>query len=132
MSLRTDVKKEIKVAQKVWFPWWAVLLWMAFCLPVVWYFDHIGRLTAALPALNFLAVLGFLIALKWRLRRRVWFWIVISILAVLHGLFVWYVPWTTKWVPAIAMGLVDSVDFCIALWVLAFIGRLAEGPGARE
>jgi hypothetical protein len=32
LSLKAEVKSDIKAAQKLWMPWWGVLLWMAFCL----------------------------------------------------------------------------------------------------
>ncbi len=49
-----------------------------------------------------------------------------TIIAALHVLLIWYVPWGTKWVPAIVIGAIDSVDFCILLWILAVVGRLGK------
>ena len=132
MSLSTDFRNDIKAARKMWLPWWGVLLWMAFCLPVILVCDHFGRLNMALPILNCIAVLTLLIALRWRLRGQVWFWTAMSIVAALHALLIWYVPWTTKWVPALAISAIDSADFCVVLWVLAAVGRLMEGQKTAE
>lgn len=79
-----------------------------------------------------MAVLGLLVFLRWKLRQHVWFWIAMTIIAALHVLLIWYVPWTTKWVPAIAIGAIDSVDFCILLWILAAVGKLVERPKGSE
>jgi len=132
MSLGTDVRNEIKAAQKLRLPWWGVLMWMAFCLPVVVLFDHFGRLYMSLPTLNCIAVLGFLIFLRWKFRRHVWFWVAMTIIAALHAWLICYVPWTTRWVPALAIGTIDSVDFCVVLWALSAVGRLMEGQKTTE
>jgi hypothetical protein len=132
MSVSTGIKNEIKAAQKLRLPWWGVLCIIVGSVPTYWLFDHFGRLSLALPTLNCIAVLGFMIVLKWKLRRHAWFWIAMAVIAALHALLIWYVPWTTKWVPALAIAAIDSVDFCVILWVLAAVGRLMEGPNAHE
>ena len=132
MSISTEVRNDIKAAQKLRLPWWGVLTWMAFSLPVVWFCDQFGRLNMALPVLNCVAVLALLIVLRWKLRYHVWFWIAMIIITMLHALLVWYIPWTTKWVPALAIAAIDSVDFCLLLWLFAAVGRLMEGTNAAE
>jgi hypothetical protein len=55
------------------------------------------------------------------------------IITMLHALLVWYIPWTTKWVPALAIAAIDSADFCLLLWLLTAVGRLMErGRTATE
>jgi hypothetical protein len=133
MSINTEVRNDIKAAQKLRLPWWGVLTWMAFCLPVVWLCDQFGRLNMSLPVLNCVAILTLLIALRWKLRYHVWFWIAMLIITMLHALLVWYIPWTTKWVPALAIAAIDSADFCLLLWLLTAVGRLMErGRTATE
>jgi hypothetical protein len=39
------------------------------------------------------------IALRWKLRQQVWFWITMTILAALHLPLILLVPWSTKWIP---------------------------------
>lgn len=132
MSLRTDIRSDIKAAQKLWIPWWGVLIWMAFCLLVILVCDHFGRLDLSLPILNCIGVLGLLIALRWRLRRQVWFWTAMTIVAALHAWLIWYVPWTGKWVPALAISAIDSADFCAVLVMLSAIGRLMDAQKSAE
>ena len=59
-------------------------------LPLVWVFDHLGRFDLARPALYSIAMLA--IAIKWKLRRHVWFWITLVVIVAL----ILFVPWTTK------------------------------------
>src|SRR6266700_7473154 len=108
MPLAKDIKNEIKAAKKIWLPWWAVLCLIFGGMPIPWLFDHFGRLDLMLPTWNSIAVLGLAIAVKWKLRRQVWFWITIAILAALHVPLILFVPWTTRWVPALAIALIDS------------------------
>ena len=134
MSISSEVKEDLKVARKLWLPWWGVLAWMAFCLPVIVLSDHFGRLNMSLPLLNCIGVFGFLIYLKWELRQHTWFWTVLTALVMLHAVLIWYIPWTSKWVPALAIAVISSADFCLMLWILVAVGRMAgpETPSAES
>ena len=94
---------------------------MASCLPVIWLCDHFGRLSMSLPLLNCIGVFGLLIYLKWDLRRQPLFWAVIVLLVALHAVLTWYIPWTSRWVPAVAIAGISSIDFCFMLWILAAV-----------
>ncbi len=130
MSLAADVKRDIKAAQKIRLSWWAVLLLLIGGMPLPWLFDHFGRPNLMLPMWNIIAVFGFLIALKWNLRRCAWFWVTIVILAALHVPLILSIPWTSQWVPALVIAVIDSVDFCLMLWIVSIVGRLAERSGS--
>lgn len=144
MSLKVDVKRDLRAAQRMRLPWWAVLCWMGGCGAVAWALYRHGRLELALPLLNCLAVLGFAIVVKRDLRRQAWFWAAMAVLAALHGVAVLYIPWGDKWVPAVAIAVIDSMDLIIIFAILDAIGSYisrpsssrpdrarASGPGAR-
>ena len=38
------------------------------------------------------------------------------------------IPWTTEWLPAVAIGAIDSLDFTVLLTIINYFGRLTEGP----
>ena len=84
MRLKTEIKADIKAAKKIRLPWWGLLTWMAACLPAILLFDRYGKPALALPTLNCVAVLGFVIAVKWKLIRQLWFWITMALIAALH------------------------------------------------
>ena len=132
MPLIDDIKNDIQTAKKMRPPRWVWLTWMAFCLPIILLFDHFGRMNMSLPVLNIILVFGLLIALKWKLRRRIWFWCIMIFIAALHVPLILLIPWTTQWVPALAIGAIDSADFCVIIWVLAAVGRLMEGQETTE
>jgi hypothetical protein len=128
MSIAGDVKSDIKAAKKMRLPWWAVLCLLVFGMPLPWLFDHFGKLNLMLPIWNSVAVLGFMLVLKWRLRWHAWYWITMTVVAALHVPLILFVPWGTRWVPALAIAAIDSVDFCLILWILSFVGNLMGGP----
>jgi hypothetical protein len=128
MLLANDVKSDIKAAKKLRLPWWGVLCVIIGSLPAYWLFDHFGRLNIALPTLNGVGMLGFAIAVKWNLRRRMWFWVTMALIAGLHVPLILFVPWGTRSVPALAIAAIDSLDFCLILWVLSIVGNLMGGP----
>jgi hypothetical protein len=132
LPLIEDIKSDIQTARKLRLPKRVLFTWMAFCLPVIWLCDRFGRLNMALPVLNCIAVFGFLIALKWKLRRHSWFWGIMIFIAALHVPLIMFIPWTTQWVPALAIGVIDSADFCLIVWILAAVGRFMEEPKASE
>jgi hypothetical protein len=132
MPLVRDIKNDIREAKKIRIPWWGVLLWMAGCGLVDWLLISFGKFDLALPALNSIAVVGFTIALKRKLGQHVWFWITMTIFAALHVPLVLFVPWTAKWVPAIAIAAIDSADLIVMLTILSVVGKFMEGSNALE
>lgn len=127
LPLDIDLKNDIRAAKKIRLPGWLLICLVIGSALSAALFDHFGRLDLELPVLNSIAVLGLLVALKWKLRRRAWFWITMSIIAALHVPLILLVPWTTKWVPALAIAAIDSVDFYVILAILSVLGNIIEG-----
>lgn len=123
----TQATNDIKAARKIWLPWRVLLPWMLFSLVVIVACDHFGKENMSVPLLTTIAMFGFFIYLKWRLRRQLLFWSTIAVLAAAHALLIWYIPWTSKWVPAAATAGVASIDLCLMLWVLAAVEVLVGG-----
>jgi hypothetical protein len=113
-------------------PWWGVLLWMAGCGLIDWVLISLGKFDLALSALNSIAVVGFTIVLMRKLWLHVWFWGTMSILAALHVPLILFVPWTTKWVPALAIAAIDSADLILMLAILSVVEKFMEGPNTSE
>ncbi len=132
MSIANDVKSDIKAAKKLRLPRWAILPGIAVAFLCAWLFDHFGRLNLMLPIWNSVAVLGLMFVLKWRLRPHAWFWITMAVIAALHVPLILFVPWGTRWVPALVIAAIDSVDFFLILWILSSVGKLVEGPKGAE
>lgn len=128
MPLASEIKDDIGAAKKIRLRWWGVLCVIIVSLPSYWLFDHFGRLSVALPTLNGVGVLALAIAAKWKLRRHVWFWITMIAIAALHVPLILFVPWTTRWVPALAIAAIDSADLILMLAILAVVGKFMEEP----
>jgi len=77
-------------------------------------------------------MLGVAIAMKWKLRRHVWFWITIIFIVTLHVLLISFVPWTTKWVPAFAIIPLGIADLYVMLAVISVVGKFVERPKTTE
>ena len=127
MPVANDIKGDIKAAKKIWLPWWAVVCVGIGSFLAAWLFDHLGRFDLVLPTLNSVFVLGFAVAVKWKLRQHAWFWGTMAVLAALHVPLILFVPWTTRWVPALAIAVIDSADLIVMLAILAAVGRFMEG-----
>jgi hypothetical protein len=130
MPVVNDVKKEIrndaKAAKKWRLPWWAILGVIAGSLPIYSLLDHFGRINLALPTLVIGWTLGVAMAVTWRLRRNAWFWLTMTTIAALHVPLILFVPWSTKWVPAIVIIPVAGADYYGTLRILSAVGGFAE------
>jgi hypothetical protein len=92
-------------------------------------FVSFGRFDLARPIMVSLAMVGLAVTMRWKLRKHIWFWITMTVLAALHVPLILFVPWTTKWIPAILIAPVGIADLYMMLWVLAVVGKLM---GERE
>jgi len=124
MPIIQDIKNDIREAKTIRIPWRGMLCWMAVCGLIEWLLIDLGRFDLGLPVLNSIAVVGYTIALKRKLGRHVWFWITMAILAALHVPLVLFVPWTTMWVPALAIAAIDSGDLILMLTILSVVSNL--------
>ena len=114
-------------------PWWGVLCVMLGALPVFWLFDHFGKSALARPTLYSVATLAITVAMRWKLRRRVWFWITMVAFAALHVALIVFVPWTTEWVPPLAIAPVLIADSYAMLWAISLVAkRMGEPRAARD
>jgi len=129
-SILREVMAEIKAAQKMRLPGWAVLCLAASTLALLTLFDHLGKKDLVIPIMNSILVLALIFGLKQALWGRVWFWITMTTIAALHVPLILFVPWTSKWVPALVIAIIDSADFCLIVWILAvvreFVGNVPE------
>jgi ABC-type multidrug transport system permease subunit len=128
MPLADEIKGDIRAAKKIRLPWWALLCLGIGSFLAAWLFDHLGKFNLVLPTLNCIFVLGFTVAVKRKLKRHAWFWGTMAILVALHVPLVLFVPWTTKWVPALAIAAIDSADLIVMLAILAVVERFMGGP----
>jgi hypothetical protein len=132
MSLAREVKSDIKAAKKIRLPRWALLCLLVFSMPLPWLFDHFGKLYLFLPIFNCIAVLAFMLVFKRRLWRHAWFWVTMTVIAALHVPLILFVPWGTRWVPAMAIAAIDSLDFCLILWILAIVEKFMREQKTAE
>ena len=126
MSISGEVKDNIKAAQEVRPPWWALVAVGVLSVPVFWAFDHFGSLDMSLPILDSIIALAFVFYVKRRLSGKLWFWVTMAVVALLHALLIWLIPWTEAWKPAVVAAVFVSVDICLMLWLLATIEALVK------
>jgi len=132
MSQMTELKREIQEAKRLHLSWRTRLFIFIVGAPTTFLFALYGRLELALPLMIIIGVLGLVILFKWKLRRHAWFWIAMVVIAALHVPLILFVPWTTRWVPALAITVIASADFCLILWILLVVERLMGGPKTAE
>ena len=134
MSLTHELKREIQEAKKLpRLSWRTKLLMVVVGTPTFFlYLIHGGRLELFWPSMLTVIVLGVVIRFKWKLRRETWFWVTMAVIAVLHALWVLFVPWTTKWIPVFVYIGIATVDFVLILWILLVVEKFMGGTKATE
>jgi hypothetical protein len=113
-------------------PWWGVACVIIGAVPILFLFDRLGRFDLARPTLYSAGMLGAAVAMKWKLRRHVWFWIAVILIAALHVPLILFVPWTTKWVPAIVIVPIAVADLYATLGILSIVEKLLERLTASQ
>jgi hypothetical protein len=129
---KVQLDDDLKAAKQWRLPWWGVLCWMITCGVILWLLDHLGRFDLGRPTLFGIGMLVAAIGIKWKLRRHVWFWITMTLIAGLHITLVLFIPWTTKWFPAIAIIPIGLADLYAMLAILSAVGRVMEVPKTSE
>ncbi len=132
MQLVNDIKSDIATLKKLRLPWWIILCTVIGGFLGAWFFDSIGHDSMELPTLDCIGVFGFVVVLKWKLRRHIWFWAIMTIVASLHVLLILFVPWTDKWVPAFVCAVIGLADLIVILAIFSIVGKLMEGTNAAE
>ncbi len=113
-------------------PWWGVLCVIFGTILLAGLFDYFGRFDLALPSIISAGMVAIAIALRWKLRRHVWFWVTMTFLAVLHLPLILFLPWTTEWIPAVVIAPFGIADLFAMLWILSVVGKFMEGPKTAE
>lgn len=132
MSQMNELKREIQEAKKLHLSWRTKLLIILIGAPTTFLFALYGKLQLALPLMNIVGVLGLMIFFKWKLRKQAWFWITMTVIAALHVPLILFVPWGTRWVPALAIAVIDSADFCVMIWIISIVGNFVGRSRTAE
>jgi len=125
MSQMNELKREIQEAKKLRrLSWRTQLLMIVIGIPTFYlYLIYGGRIEPVWPSMLTVIVLGIVIRFKWKLRRQTWFWVTMAVIAVLHVLWILFVPWTTKWIPVFVYIGIATADFVLILWILIVVGK---------
>jgi phosphatidylserine synthase len=113
-------------------PWWGVVGIFFGSLALCWVLNRFGRLEESIPIAGGSAMCTIAVRLKWELRDRPWFWITMAIVVLIHILLIVNIPWTSRWIPSIAMAAVASADLIVIIIIIAVVQRLVEGPAPRR
>ena len=109
-------------------PWWGVLFVIIGTFLIGLLFDHFGELALARPILVSVAIFIITIAMRWKLKGRVWFWVTIAFLAALHFPLILLIPWTANWVPALVVIPIGIADSYAMLWVISVVEEYKGEP----
>ncbi len=96
-------------------------------LPVFALFTHFGGENLALPATTYLAMIALAIALHWKLRTSVWFWIVVALLLAVHVVLLVKVPWPHFTANRITLLPFGVADLLIILGIIKFVEKFIVG-----
>jgi hypothetical protein len=132
MSQINELKHEIQEAKKLRLSWRTKLFIFIVGAPTTFLFALYGRLEMVWPLAITIGMIGILIRFKWRLRRQTWFWVTMAMIAVVHVLWVLFVPWTTKWIPVFVYIGIATADFILILWILLVVEKFMEKQKTTE
>jgi hypothetical protein len=108
--------------------WRGILCVMFGTLLLALPFVYFRRFDLARPSIMAALMVTIAIALRWKLRRYLWFWATMTFLVGLHLPLILFIPWTTRWIPAVVIAPVGVADLYAMLWLLSVVGRIMEEP----
>ena len=113
-------------------PLWAYPLVLGGFILLASMLHHFGKFALARPIMFSVSIIGVTIAMRWKLKGRVWFWITMTFLTAFHVPLILFIPWTTKWIPALVLIPIGIADLYAMLWVVSVVGKLAGEKKATE
>jgi hypothetical protein len=90
-------------------------------LPVLMFFDHIGRSDMGMSAFVCLGANILAVGICWELRKRLWFWGVIALVLALHVPLVLMIQWPDRWVSRFTLLPIGIADLLITVGVVRFV-----------
>ncbi len=113
-------------------PLWGYILIPIGAFLLFAFFDHFGKLALARSTVFSVSIIIIAVAMRWKLKERVWFWITMASLAALHLPLILFIPWTTKWIPVLVIIPIGIADLYAMLWVVSAVGKFIEGSKTAE
>jgi hypothetical protein len=105
----------------------------AILCPVFFFFRYIGKTDLGLNVGLCLGMFLFAIRIRWDLRTRPWFWIVVTLVLVLHVPLFFLIQWPDTWVPGAALLPFGIADLLIFLGVVRFVENfIVKAPPPDE
>ncbi len=99
---------------------------LAVMVPVFFFFRHIGKTDMGLNAGVLISIFIVAIRVRWDLRKRIWFWVILALVLAAHIPLLLFVPWPDSWIPGLALLPIGVVDMSIILGAVAGIEKIIE------
>ncbi len=97
--------------------------------PLFIIFAYFGEPDRGFTAWACAEVILITIRFFWGLRSRVWFWVTITIIALLHVPLILFVPWPFKQLSYVALLPVGFLDFALAYGIIRLVENRIESDG---
>jgi hypothetical protein len=109
-------------------PFWGYIFIPVGAFLLLALFDHFGKLALARTTVFSVSIIIIAIAMRWKLKGHVWFWITMVALAALHVPLILFIPWNAKWIPVLVIIPIGITDLYAMLWVVSVVGKFMGGP----
>jgi hypothetical protein len=104
---------------------------VALCLMIYILFSSFGNAGLGTVMMSFIGVMIIVIKLRWELRRRLWFWIVVSVIVIVHFVVILLIPWPNKKFYAPIIILFAGWDFSLISYAIKLIARWRGEEGGK-
>jgi hypothetical protein len=93
-------------------------------LPVVFLFGYLGKFHLGLNVFICLFVNVIAVRTRWRLRKYLWFWLVVALVMALEVPVVLMVKWPQGWGPGVALLPIALAGYLIAMGAVKFAEKI--------
>ena len=107
---------------------WAIAM-VVLTSPLFFLFDSFGKPGNGRAAWIGAGVILIAMKMRWELRKHAWFWLTILCIVGVHVPLVLFVPWTSRWIPAMGILPIGVADIAAIFGCLHIVEKLMSPCG---
>lgn len=107
---------------------WAIGIGICCLFPLYLLFSALGNAGRGTAAMCFGGAIIIVVRLRWELRNRIWFWVVVSFLVLVHLAMVLLIPWPNRNYTLPIVLPVGIVDILAISYLIQLVAKRV-GPG---
>lgn len=96
---------------------------MLYASPIMLLFAYMGDWKRCFGAWISIGIVVLVVRMRWDLRDRGWFWVVVAIMGIIQAPFIYYIPWSNTDLSYASLLPVGFLDFAVVYGCIRLVER---------